>query len=140
MLQNSYYAILGTFYTLLNNTDLYLSYFILSYVFLGHNDSVEWGLTVPILCFFWLKIVYFFLQLIWHCDLQYTLGLIHKDKKLRMNGLFWWALEISYEWQTTWWYFTASLYCLLEQLDACYFMRNIKLGASITFIKRNKML
>ena len=45
MLQNSFYAILGTFYTLLNNTDLYLSYFILSYVFLGHNDSVEWGLT-----------------------------------------------------------------------------------------------
>ena len=48
MLQNSFYAILGTFYTLLNNTDLYLSYFILSYVFLGHNDSVEWGLTVII--------------------------------------------------------------------------------------------
>ena len=47
MLQNSFYAISGTFYTLLNNTDLYLSYFILSYVFLGHNDSVEWGLTVP---------------------------------------------------------------------------------------------
>ena len=46
MLQNSFYAISGTFYTLLNNTDLYLSYFILSYVFLGHNDSVEWGLTV----------------------------------------------------------------------------------------------
>ena len=41
MLQNSFNAILGTFYTLLNNTDLYLSY-----VFLGHNDSVEWGLTV----------------------------------------------------------------------------------------------
>ena len=50
MLQNSFYAISGTFYTLLNNTDLYLSYFILSYVFLGHNDSVEWGLTV---CLFW---------------------------------------------------------------------------------------
>ena len=48
MLQNSFYAISGTFYTLLNNTDLYLSYFILSYVFLGHNDSVEWGLTVYI--------------------------------------------------------------------------------------------
>ena len=46
MLQNSFYAISGTFYTLLYNTDLYLSYFILSYVFLGHNDSVEWGLTV----------------------------------------------------------------------------------------------
>ena len=46
MLQNSFYAIWGTFYTLLKNTDLYLSYFILSYVFLGHNDSVEWGLTV----------------------------------------------------------------------------------------------
>ena len=46
MLQNSFYAISGTFYTLLNNTDLYLSYFILSYVFLEHNDSVEWGLTV----------------------------------------------------------------------------------------------
>ena len=48
MLQNSFYAISGTFYTLLNNTDLYLSYFILSYVFLGHNDSVEWGLTVQV--------------------------------------------------------------------------------------------
>ena len=46
MLQNSFYAISGTFHTLLNNTNLYLSYFILSYVFLGHNDSVEWGLTV----------------------------------------------------------------------------------------------
>ena len=46
MLQNSFYAISGTFYTLLNYTDLYLSYFILSYVFLGHNDSVKWGLTV----------------------------------------------------------------------------------------------
>ena len=45
MLQNSFYTISGTFYTLLNNTDLYLSYFILNYVFLGHNDSVEWGLT-----------------------------------------------------------------------------------------------
>ena len=50
MLQNSFYAISGTFYTLLNNTDLYLSYFILSYVFLGHNDSVEWGLTVYNIC------------------------------------------------------------------------------------------
>ena len=49
MLQDSFYAILGTFYTLLNKTDLYLSYFILSYGFLGHNDSVEWGLTVYIL-------------------------------------------------------------------------------------------
>ena len=46
MLQNSFYAISGTFYNLLNNTDLYLSFFILNYVFLGHNDSVEWGLTV----------------------------------------------------------------------------------------------
>ena len=51
MLQNSFYAISGTFYTLLNNTDLYLSYFILSYVFLGHNDSVEWGLTVRVVEF-----------------------------------------------------------------------------------------
>ena len=56
MLQNSFYAISGTFYTLLNNTDLYLSYFILSYVFLGHNDSVEWGLTVVH------KLVKFFLK------------------------------------------------------------------------------
>ena len=46
MLQNSFYAISGTFYTLLNNTDLYLSYFILSYVFFFYFDSVEWGLTV----------------------------------------------------------------------------------------------
>ena len=46
MLLNSFYAILGTFYTLLNNTDLDLSYFDLSYVFPGHNDSVEQGLTV----------------------------------------------------------------------------------------------
>ena len=52
MLQNSFYAISGTFYTLLNNTDLYLSYFILSYVFLGHNDSVEWGFTVPFMAIF----------------------------------------------------------------------------------------
>ena len=52
MLQNLFYAISGTFYTLLNNTDLYLSYFIPSYVFLGHNDSVEWGLTVILkMCF-----------------------------------------------------------------------------------------
>ena len=49
MLQNSFYAISGTFYTLLDNTDLYLSIFILSYVFLGHNDSVEWGLTVALI-------------------------------------------------------------------------------------------
>ena len=48
MLQNSFYAISGTFYTLLNTTDLYLSYFILSYVFLGHKDSVEWGLNVMV--------------------------------------------------------------------------------------------
>ena len=46
MLQKSIYAISEKYNTLLNNTDLYLSYFILSYVFLGHNDSVEWGLTV----------------------------------------------------------------------------------------------
>ena len=52
MLQNSFYAISGTFYTLLNNTDLHLSYFILSYVFLGNNDSVELGLTVQS---YWLK-------------------------------------------------------------------------------------
>ena len=51
MLQNSFYAISGTFYTLVNNTNLYLSYFILSYVFLGHNDSVEWGLTVLMIKF-----------------------------------------------------------------------------------------
>ena len=49
MLQNSFYAILGTSYILLNDTDLYLSYFILSYVFLGHSDSVEWGLTVVLI-------------------------------------------------------------------------------------------
>ena len=46
MLLNSFYAILGTFYTLLNNTDHYLSYFDLSYVFPGHNDSKERGPTV----------------------------------------------------------------------------------------------
>ena len=46
MLLNSFYAILGTFYTLLNNTDLDLSYFDLSYVFPGHNDIVEQGFTV----------------------------------------------------------------------------------------------
>ena len=46
MLLTSFYAILGTFYTLLNNTDLDLSYFDLSYVFPGHNDSVKRGLTV----------------------------------------------------------------------------------------------
>ena len=34
-------------YTTINNTDLYLSYFNLSYVFIGHNDSIEQGLTVP---------------------------------------------------------------------------------------------
>ena len=38
---NSFNAILGKFYTLLHNTDPDLSY-----VFLGHNDSVERGPTV----------------------------------------------------------------------------------------------
>jgi hypothetical protein len=33
-------------YTTISNTDLYLSYFNLSYLFPGHNDSVQWGLTV----------------------------------------------------------------------------------------------
>ena len=33
-------------YTTVSNTDLYLSYFDLSYVFPGHNDSVKRGLTV----------------------------------------------------------------------------------------------
>ena len=33
-------------YTTVNNTDLYLSYFDLSYVFLGHYDSVQQGLTM----------------------------------------------------------------------------------------------
>ena len=84
-----------------------------------------------ILCFFWLKIICgtFFpsVHMSRHCDLQYTLGLIYRQK-LKMNGLFWWALEISYEWHTTWWYFTASLYFWLEQLEACQFMINIKLG------------
>ena len=46
MLLASFYAILGKFYTLLHNTDLDLSYFDLSYVFPGHIDSVERGLTV----------------------------------------------------------------------------------------------
>jgi hypothetical protein len=48
MLLNSFYAILGTFYTVLNNTDLDLSYFDLSYDFPGHIDSVERGLTVQL--------------------------------------------------------------------------------------------
>ena len=48
MLLNSFYTILGTFYTLLNNTDLDLSYFDLSYVFPGHIDSVKRGLTVHV--------------------------------------------------------------------------------------------
>ena len=43
---NSFNANLGKFYTLLHNTDPDLSYFDLSYVFLGHNDSVERVLTV----------------------------------------------------------------------------------------------
>ena len=34
-------------YTTISNTDLNLSYFDLSYIFLGHNDSVKRGLTVP---------------------------------------------------------------------------------------------
>ena len=33
-------------YTTVSNTYLYLSYFDLSYGFSGHNDSVQWGLTV----------------------------------------------------------------------------------------------
>ena len=33
-------------YTTKSNTELYLSYFDLSYVFLGQNDSVDRGLTV----------------------------------------------------------------------------------------------
>ena len=33
-------------YTTVSNADLYLSYFDPSYVFPGHNDSVQWGLTV----------------------------------------------------------------------------------------------
>jgi hypothetical protein len=33
-------------YTTVSNTDLYLSYFNLSYVFPVHNDSVQQGLTV----------------------------------------------------------------------------------------------
>jgi hypothetical protein len=35
-------------YTTVSNTDLYISYFDLSYVFPGHYDSVQWGLTVPL--------------------------------------------------------------------------------------------
>ena len=46
MLLNLFYTIFETFYTLLSNTDLDLSYFDLSYVFPGHIDSVERGLTV----------------------------------------------------------------------------------------------
>ena len=33
-------------YTSVSSTDLYLSYFDLSYVFPGHNDRLQWGLTV----------------------------------------------------------------------------------------------
>jgi hypothetical protein len=33
-------------YTTVSNTDLYLSYFDLSYIFPGHNDSIKRGLTV----------------------------------------------------------------------------------------------
>ena len=35
-------------YTTVSNTDLYLSYFDLSYIFPGNNDSVEQGLTACI--------------------------------------------------------------------------------------------
>ena len=49
----TYYIVLTFFecycwqkYTPISNTDLYLSYFNLSYVFLRHKDSIEWGLTV----------------------------------------------------------------------------------------------
>ena len=45
---NSFNAILEKFYTILDNTDPDLSYFDLIYVFLGHNDSVEWGPTVTV--------------------------------------------------------------------------------------------
>ena len=37
----------GPTFATISNTDLYLSYFDLSYVFPGHNDSVKRGLTVP---------------------------------------------------------------------------------------------
>ena len=39
-------AIGGKNYTTVSNTHLYLSYFDLSYVFPGHDDGVERGLTV----------------------------------------------------------------------------------------------
>ena len=43
---NSFNTIFVKFSTLLHNTDPDLSYFDLSYVFIGHNDSVERGPTV----------------------------------------------------------------------------------------------
>ena len=79
MLQNSFYAISGTFYTLLNNTDLYLSYFTLSYVFLGHNDSVEWGLTVL------RSILIVFSRYFW-CILDFWESLDLKQKFVKKNA------------------------------------------------------
>ena len=39
-------ALMSAIFFKVSNTDLYLSYFDLSYVFPGHNDSVQRGLTV----------------------------------------------------------------------------------------------
>ena len=83
MLQNLFYAILGTFYTLLNNTDIYLSYFILSYVFLGHNDSVEWGLTVLFHMFWLIKEIDYWLSFIGYQKVKYN-----EDYKLSLNHNF----------------------------------------------------
>jgi hypothetical protein len=49
-------------YTTVNNTDLYLSYFDISYVFLGHYDSVQRGLTVRLFLTFIIFLVWVVLQ------------------------------------------------------------------------------
>ena len=54
-------------YTRVSNTDLYLSYFNLSYVVPEHNDSVEWCLTV---IYIFLVIKLETIKLKWHTTLS----------------------------------------------------------------------
>jgi hypothetical protein len=64
-------------HTTISNTGLYLSYFDLSYVFPGHNDSVKWGLTV-------LKSNFLSSQMDSYSCSPFSLPL-HKDKWVQLN-------------------------------------------------------
>ena len=87
-------------YTTVSNTDLYLSYFDLSYVFPGHYDSVQRGLT---LIQIWLLVGFFsspfFAWIINHTSMHVPIMIpinINALRALKKRIKYWWVHRVCY--------------------------------------------